>query len=213
MPDDYQVYMKLKQSTVINIVFGVCIVVLFILHFVDKRVSSPKTEARLEVDSTGAVTRLPIAYVNVDSLLSNYSYSKDLNEVLLRKRESAQATLTQKARQLDAEMADFQKKQETNAFVSEQSYRSQQQRLIKKQRDLQALESSLTKDLVKEQQGMNEQLRDTIYSFLAKYNKTRKFQIILSNTMNDNVLLANPVYNITKEVTDLLNENYNPKDN
>jgi outer membrane protein len=201
----------MKQSTIINIVFAVCIIALFVLHFTDKK-ESPANFSGLDTDSTGVAVRLPIAYVNVDSLLINYSYSKDLNEVLLRKRENAQATLTQKARALDAEMSEFQKKQETNAFLSEQSYKSQQQRLIKKQQDLQALENSLTQDLMKEQQGMNEQLRDTIYSFLAKYNKGRKYQIIISNTMNDNIMLADPIYDITKDITDLLNENYTPKE-
>jgi len=152
--------------------------------------------------------QMPVAYINIDSLLLNYSYSKDLNEILIRKRENAQATLTQKARQLDLEMQEFQRKHENNAFLSEQSFKSQQQALVKKQQDLQALEENLTQELMKEQQKMNEQLRDSIYKFLQTYNKDKKYQMIISNTMNDNIMVANPSYNITNEVVDILNKKY-----
>jgi len=200
-----------KKSIIINSVFGVCIVALFVLHFVDK---SPESDPYVisSSDSTAVFVKLPIAYVNIDTLLLNYNYSKDLNEVLLRKRENAQATLTQKARQLEGEMAEFQKKYENNAFLSEQSFKNQQQRLQKKQADLQKLEESLTQQLLEDQQAMNEQLRDSIYSFLSRYNVDKKYQVILSNTMNDNIMLAEPSYNITNELVEELNKSYTPKE-
>jgi outer membrane protein len=200
-----------KKQLIFNVVFGVCLVVLFVLHFTSKGGSSDDV-AFAVTDSTGAVTSLPIAYVNVDSLLLNYNYSKDLNDVLIKKRENAQATLTQKARQLDSEMGEFQRKQENNAFLSEQSFKNQQQSLLKKQQDLQKLEQTLTQQLMEDQQVMNKQLRDTIYSFLKSYNLDKKYQVILSNTMNDNVMIANPKLDITEDVIKLLNKNYVPKE-
>lgn len=199
-----------KKSILINSIFAVCIVALFILHFVDK----PKNEPFLvsSSDSTAMYVKLPIAYVNVDTLLQDYNYSKDLNETLLRKRENAQATLTQKARQLETEMAEFQRKYENNAFLSEQSFKNQQQRLAKKQEDLQKLENNLTQQLLEEQQAMNKVLRDTVYSFLARYNADKKYQLILSNTMNDNIMMSEPAYNITGDVVKALNKSYTPKE-
>jgi len=194
-------------NTIVNIVLAISIVVLYILHFSGKE-NVHCTKRVSSSDSTDISGQLPIAYINIDSLLSNYAYSKDLNEVLIRKRENAQATLTQKARQLDTEMREFQRKHENNAFLSEQSFKSQQQALVKKQQDLQALEENLTQDLVKEQQKMNEQLRDSIYKFLVTYNKDKKYQMILSNTMNDNIMVADQAYNITDEVVEILNANY-----
>lgn len=199
-----------KKSILINSIFAVCIVALFILHFVDK----PKNEPFLvsSSDSTAVYVKLPIAYVNVDTLLMEYNYSKDLNETLTRKRENAQATLTQKARQLETEMAEFQRKYENNAFLSETSFKNQQQRLAKKQEDLQKLENNLTQQLMEEQQAMNKTLRDTVYNFLARYNADKKFQLILSNTMNDNIMMSEPAYNITGDVVKALNKSYTPKE-
>jgi outer membrane protein len=193
-------------NTIINIVLGIGLIVLYILHFTGN--SEHTTSKSDRQDSTIMNGSLPIAYINVDSLLQNYQYSKDLNEVLIRKRENAQATLTEKARTLQAEMQEFQRKHENNAFASEQSFKSQQQALMKKQQDLQALESNLTNKLAKEQQTLNDQLRDKIYKFLRQYNKDKKYHLILSNTMNDNILLANPTYNITNEVVEELNSTY-----
>lgn len=194
-------------NTIVNIVLAISIIVLYILHFCgkDSCQSSGKTTAS---GSAAKMEQMPVAYINIDSLLLNYTYSKDMNEVLIRKRENAQATLTQKARQLDAEMREFQRKHENNAFLSEQSFKSQQQALVKKQQDLQALEDKLTQELMKEQQKMNEQLRDSIYKFLQTYNKDKKYQMIISNTMNDNIMVADPAYNITNEVVEILNKKY-----
>lgn len=200
-----------KKSIIINVIFGLCIIALFVLHFTDKKDSSAQLGI-IGADSTGVALRMPVAYVNVDSLLLNYAYSKDLNEVLLRKRENAQATLTQKARQLETEMGEFQRKHENNAFLSEQSFKSQQQRLLKKQQDLQALEENLSQQLMEDQQVLNEQLRDSIYTFLKKYNLNKKYHIIISNTMNDNIMLADPSYDITNEIVGLLNKNYVPRE-
>jgi outer membrane protein len=199
-----------KKSILINSIFAVCIVALFILHFVDK----PKNEPFLvsSSDSTAVYVKLPIAYVNIDTLLQDYNYSKDLNETLMRKRENAQATLTQKARQLETEMAEFQRKYENNAFLSETSFKNQQQRLQKKQADLQKLEENLTQQLLEEQQSMNKVLRDTVYSFLARFNADKKYQLILSNTMNDNIMMSEPAYNITGDVVKALNKSYTPKE-
>jgi outer membrane protein len=49
-----------------------------------------------------------------------------------------------------------------------------------------------------EQQRLNEQLRDTLVSQLRVYNKDKGYQVILSNTMGDNILLAGGCIDITK---------------
>jgi outer membrane protein len=194
-------------NTIVNCVLSVGLIVLYILFFTGKDKTASGKHAQSS-DTASYSGDLPLAYINVDSLLENYNYSKDLNEVLIRKRENAQATLTERARKLDAEMKEFQRKRENNAFLSEQSFRNQQQALLKKQQDLQKLEENLSQQIAKEQQNMNDQLRDKIYRFLREYNKDKKYQMILSNTMNDNIMVAEPTYNITNEVVELLNSKY-----
>ena len=190
---------------VINGVLAVAVIILFIMQFSGKKESEVTRTFTSGEDTTGI---LPIAYVNVDSLLQNYNYSKDLNEIILKKSENSRAIITQKARSLQSEMQDFQRKVENNAFLTRERAESEQQRLINKQQELQNLDNQLAQELVAEQQRVSEQLRDTLVSQLKEFNKDKHFQVIFSNTVGDNILLAGDAYDITGELIEYLNKNY-----
>jgi outer membrane protein len=125
-------------------------------------------------------------------------------------QENSRASVNQKLRSLQTEMQDFQRKVENNAFLTRERAEQEQARLMKKQQELQDFDNRLAQELVSEQQRLNEQLRDTLVSQLRVYNKDKGYQVILSNTMGDNILLAGDAYDITKEVIEYLNKNYAP---
>jgi len=193
-------------SIIINAVMAVAIVILFVLVLTNK--SNPITKQLTTGKDVAISGKLPIAYINIDSLLLHYQFAKDANESLIKKQEDSRLTINTKARQLQVEMAEFQHKLENNAFLSRDRAEQEQTRLQKKQQDLQALDGDLSKQLVQIQQKMSEQLRDTINAFMKQFNKDHKYQIILSNTSSDNVLYAEKGYDITAEVTKLLNERF-----
>lgn len=190
---------------VIDGVLAVAVVVLFVMQFSGKKESSV---TRTIASSGNTMDVMPIAYVNVDSLLLNYNYSRDLNEIILKKQENSRANITQKARSLQSEMQDFQRKVENNAFLTRERAEQEQQRLLKKQQELQDLDNQLAQELLDEQQRLNEQLRDTVVSQLKAFNQDRGYQVVFSNTVGDNILLANDVYDITVEFMEFLNKNY-----
>ncbi|HLP04041.1 MAG TPA: OmpH family outer membrane protein [Paludibacter sp.] len=189
-------------SLILNAILAVAVIVLFILVLGGKQT----TEAKHEVAGKIAQGKLPIAYINVDSLLLNYQFAKEANESLIKKQEDSRLTINMNARQLQSEMAEFQRKLENNAFLSRDRAEQEQLRLQKKQQELQELDGRLSKQLLQVQQKMNEQLRDTINAFMKDFNKNHKYEMIISNTSNDNVLYASKGYDITEEVTKLLNE-------
>ena len=84
----------------------------------------------------------------------------------------------------------------------------EQMRLMKQQQDLQALQQKLSAELADENQKNSLQLRDSINSFLKIYNQNKGYDLIISNTGFDNLLYANPAYNITQEIIDGLNARY-----
>ncbi len=151
---------------------------------------------------------LPIAYVNTDSLLANYNMAKDLNEELIKKTEDARASINSQAAALEKEVNEFQRKVQTNAFLNEQRAQSEANRLQNKKDQLDQLNYKLQNDLAQEQAQMNDRLIDTIQSVLKEYNAVKKFELILSNTMHDNILLDNPKYDITNELLEILNSRY-----
>ena len=190
---------------VINGVLAVAVVILYVMQFSGKKESGV---TRNFAPAEGTTALLPIAYVNVDSLLLNYNYSKDLNEIILKKQENSRANITQKARSLESEMQEFQRKIENNAFLTRERAQQEQQRLMNKQQELQNLDNQLAQELMQEQQKLNEQLRDTIVSQLRAFNQDKGFQVVFSNTVGDNILLAGDTYDITTELLEFLNKNY-----
>ncbi|MCR4993841.1 MAG: OmpH family outer membrane protein [Bacteroidales bacterium] len=159
-----------------------------------------------EVEATG----LRIAYVEVDSLMSQYQFCKDYNLLLNKKGENAANTLQQKQRALQQHANALQKKYESNGFTTRDELERAQNQLAKEQQDLAELDQRLTNELAMENAKLNEELRDSIQAFLKVYNKTKKYDYILSR-QGDNILFANKKYDITKEVVAGLNKRYKAK--
>ena len=149
--------------------------------------------------------KLPIAYINVDSLLSKYNYAKDLNEKMINKQENARASINEKARQLKKEQDDFQRKYQNNAFLSPERAQQEYQRLEKKAADLQEYAQRLDNENMLEQQKMLMQMNDSINTFIKEYNQGKKYEAIFNNA---STLYINPAYDITNEVVELLNKRY-----
>ncbi len=191
---------------IVNGILAIAVVILFVMQFSGKKEANVVKPMASEGDSPTGV--LPVAYVNVDSLLENYNYAKDLNEIILKKAESSRASVNQKAASLQKEMEEFQRKITNNAFLTQERAEQEQQRLLNKRQELQDLDTRLSQELMTEQQKLNEQLRDSIVGQLKVFNQSRGFQVVFSNTAGDNILLANDAYDITAELLEYLNKNY-----
>ena len=153
---------------------------------------------------------MKIAYVEIDSLLTKYRFWNDLNEMMIKKEENIRTTLNEKAKDLDSEMREFQRKLENNGFASRERAEQENLRISQKQRDLQQLQEKLSNELQAENQKNSLQLRDSINSFLKIYNKDKGYSLIISNIGFDNLLYADPAFNITNEIVEGLNARYVP---
>ena len=154
--------------------------------------------------------RLPIAIVNVDTLLNSYDLALEENERLMRKQEDIRLDLNQRANSLQNEMIDFQKKLENQAFLSRERAEAEQRRLLKKEQDLQLLSQEKEQEYMLEQQQVGLRVQDSINSVIRALNATGKYHLVISTSaLNNNVLFAAPEYDITAEAIELLNERHN----
>ncbi|WP_455590526.1 OmpH family outer membrane protein [Bacteroides sp.] len=160
------------------------------------------------VDGATSPSNLKIAYVEVDTLLSQYNFCEDLNREMVKKEENSRMLLNQKANELGKQKQEFQKKYESNAFLSPERAQQEYNRLAKMEQDLQELQGKLSNELATENQKNSLMLRDSINAFLKEYNKTKGYSLIFSNTGFDNLLYADSAFNITKEIVDGLNARY-----
>ena len=148
-----------------------------------------------------------IGYVEIDTLMSQYNFCRDYTLLMNKKGENIRNTLASKERSLHNQAAELQKKYESNAFTTRDQLERAQMSLAKQQQDLQALNDQLMTEFANEQNKYNNQLRDSIQAFLKEYNKTKKFDIIISKA-GDNLLYASPKYDITNDVVKGLNKRY-----
>lgn len=202
----------MKNSTlyIVSGVLAVAIIILYVLHFTSKPSANGFNGKNITTLFNDSSITLPIGYVNVDSLLMNYNYAKDLNESLLRKQESTRATLNQKENQIRSAANDFERKMRNNAFLSTERAQQEQNRIMQMDQEYQQLAERLTQDFMLEQEKLNIQMEDTIKARMKEFNQDKHFEVIFSNRTTSTILLANDKYDITKEVTVFLNDKYGP---
>lgn len=151
---------------------------------------------------------LKIAYVEVDSIMTQYQFCKDYTAILTKKGQNIESTIQQKGAALQTAANNFQTKIQQNAYTREQA-QAIQASLQKQNADLQALQQRLGTEFQEEQDKYNKALHDSIANYLACYNKDKKYSIIFSKS-GDNLLYADKAYDITKEIIAGLNKAYKP---
>ena len=189
-----------------NILGSVAFAAMVALSLTSCNKSQPQVEAKSE---SKAPAELKIAYVEVDSIMTQYKFAKEYAAILEKKGQNIQATLAQKQQNLQAAAANFQQQIQQNALSREAA--EQRQAAIQKQNnDLQGLQQRLSNEFASEQEKYNKALHDSIANYLARYNKDKKYSIIFSKS-GDNLLYADKVLDITKEVIAGLNKAYKGK--
>ncbi|MBR5854451.1 MAG: OmpH family outer membrane protein [Paludibacteraceae bacterium] len=189
-----------KLQIVINVILVAAVAALFAIIY-----NNDKSATEEVVSPVAQSDVIPVAYLNVDSLLTNYTFAQEASEKLMKKQEDARLKMNTKLRSFQNEVADFQYKLENHGFLSRERAEQAQQKLAKKEQELQELEAKLTQDIMLENQKLNLQLADSLTNFLKEFNADGRYHVILSNTAKDNVLMAAEQYDITDEVVSGLN--------
>ena len=168
---------------------------------------SPKMDEKPAADDAGQGGSVKIAYVEVDSLMTQYEFCKEFTLILEKKSTNARNTLNSKGQALQSAMANFQQKLQNNGFTSREQAEGQQAAIQRQQQSLQELQARLENELAQETQKYNAGLRDSLSHFLDAYNKDKKYDLILTK-QGDNILYAAKRFDITADVINGLNKRY-----
>ncbi|ACU03083.1 MULTISPECIES: OmpH family outer membrane protein [Pedobacter] len=147
-----------------------------------------------------------IVYVNSDSLLTKYQYFKDLKVKLDGKSKTAQSDLVAKQDAFKREVAQYQ--QQANTLPADQRAATEE-RLARKQQELQAYSQNAGAALQNEQAAENEKLYDKVADYLKVYAKKKGYKMVLGYSKgNGTILFADESLDVTSEVIIGLNEAY-----
>ena len=186
-------------------VMSVMAIALLAMASCNKEAQKVDEKTQAHATQSGSVK---IAYVEVDSIMSQYKFCKEYSLILQKKSQNIENTLAAKQNSLQAAAAKFQQDVQNNKYT-QQKAEAVQANLQKQGADLQALQQRLGAEFQNETNTFNKALRDSIQHYLAAYNKDKKYGLILSKA-GDNILYADKAYDITNEVIAGLNKAYKP---
>ncbi|MBR4772460.1 MAG: OmpH family outer membrane protein [Bacteroidales bacterium] len=149
-----------------------------------------------------------IVYIQIDSLLINYDMYNDLMSAFQSKYQASQDELQKKSRQLESDAKAFEN-QINKGLLTRSAAEEQQQRLLRRQENLQNEANNKQLELEEEQFVLNNQVYDAIKTFLENYNAEHQYALILTtSTATNTVIEGNRGLDITNDVIRGLNEEY-----
>lgn len=155
---------------------------------------------------TGDVAKETIVYVNSDSLLAKYEYFKDIRSKMEGKGKAAESDLAAKQQAFQREVQQYQ--QQANTLSADQRAATEQ-RLARKQQELQAYSQNAGSAFQNEQAKEQAALYDKVAEYLKGYAKSKGYKMVLTYQKgNSAILYGDESLDVTKEVLDGLNEAY-----
>ena len=185
-------------SLSLNAVLAVAVAVLFYLHF---------SKSHAATSSEGPLLKgtLSIAYINSDSVLKNYEYSKVTRDKLEAKGKKLDQDLTNRAQ---AFQNDYEAYQRNIGSLTIGQAKALEEDLQKKQQNLQLYQQTLAQEMGAEQDKVNLELYNRITSFLKKYGEEKGLHIVFKFNSASDVLYGANALDITSDVVARLNEDY-----
>jgi outer membrane protein len=191
--------MKANISLALNAILIIAVIYLF-TQLGDKPAATPATQV-----SGGSTDKtLEIVYIDVDTLLQNYTEFRERQESLAARQQEASQRISGRMKALEKEFMEVQAKVQQGLLAPNQ-IAEQEQRLGKKQQSLVAEQERLSQTLGAEQQELSERFRDRLVSLMDSLRDQRGYDYILQYGQGSGVLGARDSFNITAEVLEILN--------
>jgi outer membrane protein len=193
---------------IVNIVLFAGLVILYVLQF-GSFGSGADEPARQAV----AVERLPdqagnsIAYVDNEVLMEEYMLAVALRSDFDAEQRRLENDLERRQRNFQNEVERFQRDIERGHITMDEAQVLEQE-LMSQEQDLYQLGDTYRERLARKEFEMNTELLDEIRDFLDRYNEDKKYDFILGYARGGGILHANKAHDMTEEILQLLNEEY-----
>ena len=148
-----------------------------------------------------------IAYIRMDSLVTNYDRVTDMRSAFEAKATKIQGDLQARARSLQNEMVSFEDKINKGLMTSRDA-QAEQARIQTKGQQFEADQQAQLSELAEEEQVMTNQIFYAVSDYVAKFNSDLRYKMILNTSGGMPVIHADPALDITSEVLKGLNEEY-----
>lgn len=190
-----------KISFYFSIVSLLGVITLFILYFFVNKGEMNNKVSKIQGKAVS------VGFVNTDSILANYELVIMMRDSLEAKQTKAEAKYNAQESAFEASVLAYQKKVKANELSIAEATTTETQ-LTQQKEYLTQLYEELSTELTAAETEMYTASQDSIINFLKRYNKKYKFDYILGFAKGGGILLANDSLDITNDVLDGLNKEY-----
>ena len=189
-----------KPQSIFNIVAALLIIILLILQFYN-----PFRKSNEVVLNNGG---LNIAYVESDSIMTNYILVDTLMEELKSLSDSLDKEFSKKQQAFEARVNLFQQNVQNGKIQTKDQYAKQEAALAAEQQQLMNLRDSYLAQVQLKQMSINQTLLDSLTSVIKKNPKDFPYDYVLDFNKGSGLLYANDKLNITEKIIEKLNSEY-----
>ena len=209
--------MNKNFSFILNIILAIAVAVLYYFHFTENKTAAGETAdgtdsaavAKPKVMSPKEIKASKSVYVNLDVLNEKYQYIIDLSASAQAEQRSLEAKYQSKGQKLQEDYAAFQQKAQ-QGLLSENQINAEQEAFAKRKEELDQLEMQ-SQSLMEKIQQRNDEANENLRNYIKEYNKSSNYNYVFafSNSPASQILLVDDSLDITNEILDGLNKQYN----
>ncbi len=188
-------------SLIINVVLLALVGYLYYLHFKSNKKNAIHVQA-FKDSSNHPGTK--VAYLDLDSMQSNYEYYKKIKAEFDRKQAASDDEINNLQKRYQSRAMQLQQKGPT---MNQQDQQAAMKEINQMQQDLQAKKQSLDNELFNYNSKMKEDILTRIQNFLKDYNKDGRYDYIFSYEPGF-MFYKDTALNITRDVVKGLNDLY-----
>ena len=156
-------------------------------------------------NKTPEVKEVKTAYVDTAKLFEEYTEAKDIQAKFKSKSDEMSRELQQEMARFKQDADYFQKNAQANGQEWAQKNGAA---LQQRQEKLQMAEQGLARQLQQEMGVESDSMISGVKKFIKTYGKEKGYTYIYGTNESGSILYAEDKYDITKEITKLLNDKY-----
>jgi outer membrane protein len=192
-------------SLILNGVLVIAVAVLFYLHFSAPKAGGDTTNYTADTTLVSAKGKA-IVYLDSDSLLKGYEYSKSMQADLAVKKSAMENTIKTKQAAFDNKLREYQTKMD---YLTPAERAKTENDLKNMQADGENTMYTLQNKFQTDAAALNEQLLFKIEDFLKGYAKANGHMYVIQTSRGIGpVLYGDAQLNVTADVINKLNEQY-----
>jgi len=185
------------------------VIILFCLCFCCNQkccttTNSPET-AVTPVFTSETASELRIAYVDTEVILDKYALVESSKNSVENLHKSKEKQFQAAQAQLEA---DYNAYIQTGASLSLQQQQAKEEELTQRGMKLRQMEEQFMTEINNKLQEKNKITADSVINFIQRYNENRQYTLILEKSGINGVLYGEPALDITEEVLNGLNAEY-----